>query len=204
MTPRAAASLRGLIPALLLAAAPVRAVELVLEAVTATTGNGETRLKVDSRARFDFDPGAGVLAGAGSFVAEYTLPNQLGRFTHKVEDLRAAVDGTVAMKSYECVEGVFGTQFLNANVCGNYRFGPNGLDEGGIGDDEVVGPPRSLAGWTAGGFDWDGAVLEFTLVPGAGGGNSLFNESALKLRFRVPAEAPAKSPPKGRGPPPVP
>lgn len=183
MTARVATALL----ALLLAAGPAGAVELVLESVTAATGNGEARLKVDSRARFDFDPGAGVLAGAGSFVAEYTLPNQLGRFAHKVEDLRATVDGTVTMKSYECVEGVFGTQFLNANVCGNYRFGPNGLDEGGIGDDEVIGPPRTLAGWTAGGFNWDGEVLEITLAPGPGGGNSLFNETGLALRFRVAA-----------------
>ncbi len=168
---------------LVLAATPARAVEVVLDGVTATTGSGDVRLRVSSRATFDFDPGAGVLASSGSWTAEYLLPNQLTRFGHKVEDLRATADGGLAMKSYECVEGTFGAAFLGASLCGSYRFGRNGIDEGGVADDEVLGPHRSLAGWGAGDFDWDGRVLELTLTPGPAAGNPLFSESALRLRF---------------------
>lgn len=176
---------RFLLLALACVALPGVAVELELDRVTASTASGDVRLRLTSRAVFDFDPGAGVLTSSGSFVAEYQLPNQLTRFGHKVEDLRVTVEGDMAMKSYECVEGAFGAAFLAANLCGNYRFGPNGLDDGGIADDAVQGPPRSLAGHRAGDFDWDGTELEFTLLPDPAAGAQIFNETGLRLHFTV-------------------
>ena len=168
---------------------PARAVELVLEGVVAATRTGDVPLRVSSRARFDFDPGAGVLQGAGSFVAEYLLPNQLTRFGHQVENLRATVSGNLDMKSYECVEGAFGARFMNASFCGNYRFGPNGLDDGGLVDDERLGEPRTLANWKAGDFDWDGSTLEIVLTPGLAAPSGLFSETALTLRLKVPPKS---------------
>lgn len=167
----------------LLAGAPARAVELVLESVTATTNAGEVKLRVDSRATFSFDPGAGVLLSSGTWVAEYALPNQLTRIAHKVEDMRATAGGQLAMKSSECVEGAFGAAFMNANLCGNYRFGPNGIDEGGLADDEVAGPPKTLAGFRISDFDWDGATLVLALANDAAG--DIFQESGLRLRLVV-------------------
>ncbi|MBL8200622.1 MAG: hypothetical protein JNK40_06590 [Chromatiales bacterium] len=173
------------ITALLVAlpAAQATAVELALESVTATTGSGEVKLRLSSRATFDFDPALGVLVASGTWIAEYALPNQLTRIGHKVEDLRATADGQLAMKSYECVEGAFGAAFMQANICGNYRFGPNGIDEGGLADDEVLGPPRSLAGYGIGGFDWDGATLVLTLVADAAGESGIFPEPGFSLRL---------------------
>jgi len=171
---------------LVLPAAPARAVELLLENVTATTNSGEVKLRLNSRATFSFDPGAGVLLSSGTWVAEYALPNQLTRIAHKVEDLRATADGQLAMKSYECVEGAFGAAFMNANICGNYRFGPNGIDEGGLADDEVSGPPKTLASYRVGDFDWDGATLVLTLANDAAG--DIFQEAGLKLRLVVKPE----------------
>jgi hypothetical protein len=159
-------------------------VELVLDSVTATTGSGDVALRVGGRARFDFDPDSGVLQASGTWLAEYALPNQLTRFAHKVEDLQVSADN-VAMKSYECVEGAFGAAFMNANICGNYRFGPNGIDDGGLGDDDVVGSPRALAGSSVSAFDWDGEALTVVLTAAPPDGGQLFNEYALKLYLVV-------------------
>lgn len=168
---------------LALLAAPASALELVLEGVTATTGSGEVKLRLASRATFDFDPGAGVLLSSGTWIAEYALPNQLTRMAHKVEDMQATADGKLAMKSYECVEGAFGAAFMNANICGNYRFGPNGIDEGGLADDEVFGPPKSLASYLISDIDWDGEALVLTLTPSDPGNSEVFRENGLKLRL---------------------
>ncbi len=165
---------------------PADAVELALEGVRAATPGGDVALRVTSRARFAFNPSAGVLEGSGTFIAEYVLPNQLTRFGHQVEDLRLTAGGEIALRSYQCVEGPFGAQYLNANLCGNYRFGANGLDDGGLVDDEPAGAPRSLAGWLPGDVIWDGEVLEVVLVPGGEAPAGLFAETALTLRF-VPA-----------------
>lgn len=143
------------------------AVDLTLDSVTATGPGGEVRLRVDSRATFDFDPATGTLRSAGTWIAEYTLPNRLTRFAHKVEDLRATADGQLTVRSYECVEGAFGAAFLAASLCGNYRFGQNGLDDGGLPDDEVVAPPRSFDRYRVSSLEWDGAELR--LVLGAAG-----------------------------------
>lgn len=181
----------------LLALSPVlthaQAVELQLEKVTATTGTGPVELRLGGRASFSFDPGAGLLLASGTWIAEYPLPNRLTRIAHKVEDMRATADGQLAMKSYECVEGAFGAAFLNANICGNYRFGRNGVDEGGLEDDEVLGPPKSLARWGISDFAWDGQVLLLTLAPGSETGGEIFPESALELRL-VPKLPPKPSP----------
>lgn len=158
-------------------------VQLALESVTATTNAGEVKLRLDSRATFSFDPGAGVLVSSGTWIAEYALPNQLTRMAHKVEDMRVTADGELAMRSAECVEGAFGAAFMNANICGNYRFGENGIDDGGLADDEVVGPPKSLARYRISGFDWDGATLVLALASDAAG--DVFQESGLSLRLVV-------------------
>lgn len=179
----AAPLVAALVVLLALHGPPARAAELVLESVTATAGPGDVRLRVSSRANFSFDPGAGVLVSSGAWVAEYALPNQLTRMAHKVEDLRASVDGQLAVKSYECVEGAFGAAFMSASFCGNYRFGPNGIDEGGLGDDEVLGPPRSLARYAISEFDWDGATLVLTLTADNPGAPEVFKEYALRLRL---------------------
>ncbi|MEO8444789.1 MAG: hypothetical protein ABI567_07290 [Gammaproteobacteria bacterium] len=177
---------------LALLAGPVRAVELSLDSVTAVTASGDVRLRVNSRGPFDFDPASGVLVSSGTWIAEYALPNQLTRFAHKVENLRATAGGELSMKSYECVEGAFGAAFMNANICGNYRFGPNGLDDGGIADDEVAGPPKSLAGYSVSAFEWNGETLDVALTADAPGGNDIYNEYGLRLRLEV---RPQRSPP---------
>lgn len=178
-----AVPLAAMLLALLPAPSTAQAVVLLLEKVTATTNSAEVELRLSNRATFSFDPGAGVLLASGTWIAEYALPNRLTRMAHKVEDLRATADGQLSMKSCECVEGAFGAAFMNANTCGNYRFGPNGIDEGGLADDEVLGPPKSLARWGISDFDWDGEVLLLTLAPASTDGNELFSESALKLRL---------------------
>ena len=170
---------------LALLATSAAAVELRLDSVTAKTGSGESRLRLDSKATATFDPGAGTLAMAGTWTATYVLPNQLTRISHKVEDFHACVDGIFAVRSYECVEGTFGAPTLAANICGNYRFGPNAIDDGGVADDVVVGPPMSLEPYSVSAFDWDGKSLVVTLSAAGLADAYLFHEDSLTLTFSV-------------------
>lgn len=153
---------------LLLLASGAGAVELTLDTVIATGSGGDVNLRLDSRrASFDFDPATGTLLSAGTWIAEYGLPNGLTRFGHKVEDLRVSPDGQITVRSYECVEGAFGAVFLEASLCGNYRFGPNGLDDGGLVDDVVVAAPRSFDRYRVSNLEWDGHELRLTLSAGS-------------------------------------
>ena len=161
------------------------AVELRLDSVVAQTGAGESRLRLDSKATATFDPGAGKLAMAGTWIATYVLPNQQTRFSHKVEDFHASVDGRFSVRSCECVEGTWGAPNLGANICGNYRFGPNNIDDGGVADDVVVGPPKSLEAYKVSAFDWDGKSLLVTLSREGAAGAELFREDSLTLTFSV-------------------
>jgi len=163
---------------LTLLATGASAVEVVLESVTA----GGVNLRVDGRAKFDFDPDTSTLSAAGTWTAEYVVGRGISRLTHRVEDMRASMDGQLSMRSYECVEGTFGAT-LAANSCGNYRFGPNGIDDGGTFDDVVVGPPKSLASFAVTALTWDGESLLLALSAGTDIAEAVFPESVLELRF---------------------
>jgi len=172
-----------LVGALLLQfATKVAAVEVKLESVTAMGPSGEVSLRVDGRARFDFDPDSTALTASGTWIGEYLVgPNRATRFSHKVEDMRASLKDGLSMRSYECVEGTFGEN-LAANNCGNYRFGPNGIDDGGMADDVIVGAPRSLASFIITTMTWDGETLLLVINPPVIG-ESVFPESALEMKF---------------------
>lgn len=175
--------MRVLLLCLALLAAPAGAVELTLALVTARVGTADVQLRLDSRASFDFDPDTRILRSSGTWIAEHSLPNRQARFSHMVEDLSVDADGRLAVKSYECVEGTFGAPFLAANLCGNYRFGPNGLDDGGVADDVVVAPPRSLAVYRLSSLEWNGDALVLTLSTDGGADADIFGEQGLTLSF---------------------
>ncbi len=156
--------IRSLALAAVLLTTPASGVELTLDGVVASSGGRDYRLRLTSKASFDFNPATGSLRSSGTWIIEYVLPNYQNRFSDKVEDFSISPDGQLAMRSYECVEGTFGAGFLGSNVCGNYGFGPNGIDEGGLVDDVVNGPPRSLAAYGISSRDWDGSALVLTLT----------------------------------------
>lgn len=175
----------------LLAAGPAAAVELDLEGVTGRTADGEVALRVASRARFDYDPAAGVLTATGAFTAEYGLPNRLGRFAHQFDDLRVGPDGALAVRGYECLEGAFGAAFLAANLCGGYRFGANGIDEGGLLDDVAAGTPRAFTDYGVESVDWDGTRLTVSLANPVQATSQVFAERGLVLRLVATRSTPS-------------
>jgi len=135
------------------------AVDLILDRIASEGRSGQVRMRVDSKARFEFDPDTETLTSAGTWIAQNVVgPNELIRYSHKVEDFRADVENGHAFRSYECVEGTFGTLLL-ANVCGNYRYGENMTDDGGLIDDVIVGPPKTLTNYELSMLSWDGAEL---------------------------------------------
>ncbi len=184
------------------------ALELMLDRVVINTNRGEAELNVNSRATFDFDPESGVLTSSGTWVAEDRMgPDRLYRFGHKVEDFAVGADGNHTARSYECVEGTFGPIMI-ANICGNYRFGPNMLDDGGLVDDIVVGEPKSLDRLEVSLFGWDGSTLTVILSPKDFSRTEVYPELSLTLTFSAGDEPPdtdaAVSPPVSPQPPAAP
>lgn len=158
-------------------------VDLTLDSLVQADGNRQLQFRIESRATFQFDADAQVLTSSGVFTAQNVVgPGQLSRLSHKIEDLRAAADGSLAVRSYECVEGTLGA-FVGLSFCGNYRFGPNGVDDGGLADDEVLGQPRSLAGFQVRALSWDGQALQLTLGAGNHDGEDAAGQNELILKF---------------------
>jgi hypothetical protein len=177
--PRAA-----LVAILLGASTPAMAgqVQLRIINVTEPEGGRDTALRVDSHASFFLNSEAGTLKSSGFWIAQRVIgAERRTRYTHTFEDLEAAADGYFSVRSYQCDEGLFGAEFLATNICGNYRFGANELDEGGYGDDVILGPPRSLKGYRVEDFDWDGQRLALTIGPDATKGDP----GAAGPRFRI-------------------
>lgn len=157
---------RNIVPSLLFAlmihAAPaaVSALELSLDAVRGITKNRDVEFTLNNKATFDFNPDTGILTSAGTWLAQHEMgQGGLVSYSHKVENFKANSDGEHSAKAYECVEGTLGMAYLNANVCGSYTFGVNKLDDGGLVDDVIVGPPHSLRDYELSGFSWDGSEL---------------------------------------------
>lgn len=164
------------------------AVDVTLDDVVAESRRGQVRFKLDSNASFDFDPDAKELTSSGTWIAQsWVGPNELTRFSHKVEDFRVDPENGHAFRSYECVEGTLGTLTLT-NLCGNYRFGPNMTDDGGLVDDVVAGPRKSLDDYELSQLDWDGSTLVVTLSRSDVANAEPYPEYSLTLRFSAAPE----------------
>lgn len=169
------------------------AVDLSLDSLVQADGNRQLEFRIESRAAFRFDPDQQVLSAAGVFTAQNVVgPGRLSRFSHKIEDLRAAADGSLAVRSYECVEGTLGA-VVGLSFCGNYRFGPNNLDDGGMADDEVLGVPRSLAGFRVQSLAWDGRTLELALGAGNRDREGMVGQNELTLKFSATTDTTRRS-----------
>lgn len=176
--------------------AVVAAVEVTLDEVIAESRRGPVTLRVENRASFDFDPDSGVLTSAGIWVAQNTVgPNELTRYSHKVENFRAALETGHAFRSYECVEGTFGTMLL-ASVCGNYRYGPNMTDDGGLIDDIAITTAKSLDDYTLSLLTWDGSTLIVVLSSKDPTRQEIYPEFSLTLTFSANMAERPESPPE--------
>ncbi|MGI9344355.1 MAG: hypothetical protein ACR2QV_16100 [Gammaproteobacteria bacterium] len=164
------------------------AVDLTLDRVVSEGRSGQVRLRLENKASFQFDPETETLTSAGTWVAQNVVgPNQIIRYSHKVEDFRADIENGLAFRSYECVEGTFGTLLL-ANVCGNYRYGENMTDDGGLIDDVIVGPPKTLTNYELSMLSWDGAELIVVLSKPDVATAEPYPDFSLTLTFVAPAK----------------
>jgi hypothetical protein len=169
---------------LVAALSPAHAIELALESVDGEGWRGPFTLSLDVDAVFEYDVETGSLTSAGTWVGQLNVgPYGRFRFAHKFENLGVDADGIISMRSYECVEGTLGSSMLLVNICGNYRYGPNLLDDGGLVDDEPVGPPKSIDDYVTDSLDWDGANLVLVLSKTNPDIKEVFPEYGLTLKF---------------------
>ena len=176
-------------------------ISLRLTGASETDVRGEGNLRVESRIQFEFsEDGGPALESRGSWTAERSAgPRGLSRYTYKIEDLQVNADGAVSVRSFECVEGTLGGEALAANLCGGYRFGPNMIDDGGYGDDVSVAAHRSLEGFVATLFSWDGSELTVVIEPAGSIAATLNPIKKLTLKFESDTtvrtgQTPAQSP----------
>lgn len=185
------AGVKSILAGLLMCVAvnPAYAVTLTLDAVTGTSKRGsEIGFAVESRAIFDYDPETEQLTSSGTWIAQNrTGPNLLIRYNHKVENFSASLADGITAKSYECVEGTFGAAIFQ-NYCGNYSFGKNQTDDGGLIDDRRLGPRLSLYLYEPAQIDWNGTTLIVVLVPLSTKPTAGLPELGLTLEFSVAAE----------------
>ena len=164
------------------------ALEVDLESVTGKKSRGEIRFSLDNKAIFDFDPDTNTLTSKGTWIAlNKTGPNELYRYSHKVENFIVSAENGFSAKSYECVEGTFGAMILR-NYCGNYNFGSNMTDDGGFVDDKSSGLPISLYYFEVSLFEWDSEKLVVILSPKDPDRTEAYPELSLTLTFVVPPD----------------
>jgi len=151
--------------------------------------------------------GTSILTSTGSLSSEYHIGSVLAAawiFSDSVTNLGIDTSaGTANAASYECIEGVFGAA-VGANICGNYEFGLNLIDDSTtvwgaapgftspgtdvsqtlVGDDTSLGLPRDISIYDMSLTSWDGTTLvidnfTFTAKGGdpepTGGGSMTFS-----------------------------
>jgi hypothetical protein len=126
--------------------------------VTVVDSGGTLELNLSGDATWQYDDVAGVLTGTGTYIATAELISQ-PYFTHTITNLSIVAGGAASATSYSCTEGTAGAALL-VNVCDQYNFGPNNIDNGGGFDDVDLGPSQSLADYDDNfGGSWDGTTL---------------------------------------------
>jgi hypothetical protein len=164
-----------------------QAVELRLENVAAESARGVSDFSVTSDAEFIFDAQTSTLASSGTWVAQSVVgPSNLIRFAHKFENFGVTADGIIEAKSYECVEGTLGN-IVTRSYCGNYNYGANLQDDGGIVDDQVIGPRREMSDYELGSIDWDDETLIVVLVNKTVGPQYIRKDDSLILTLQIVA-----------------
>jgi len=129
------------------------------------------------------------LSANGDFTAAYeATPLPSGHlFDHDWSGMSIDNLGNVG-GSFSCVEGGFGN-LVGANLCGNYSYGINALDEGGAGDDIVSGPAQSIADFNPLFFaGFNGALQQLTMsnaVPDVSGSTWTFQVNPVPVPAAV-------------------
>jgi len=143
------------------AAAQAANIPVFLTGVTSKSANGSSVGNIaSSTATWSYDTVSGVVTGSGTLDAKFFVgPSPI--FNPVIDDLTAGGGGAAGATSYSCVEGVFGAA-VGANICGNYGFGGNFVDESTVtygpgtafsrtigGDDTPFGPfPQNISDFT--------------------------------------------------------
>ncbi|WKZ12794.1 MAG: VPLPA-CTERM sorting domain-containing protein [Gammaproteobacteria bacterium] len=134
-----------------------------------------------------YDTDTGELSSSGvTHLRISTGPGQFSRhFDRLITDLNIVGGSAAGSTAYECISGGFG-DMVSANMCGNYLFGDDGVDDSSIsysglgwtrtmgGDDVIAGNPQTILDYNLMVASWDGVHLalespEWTAAGGTAG-----------------------------------
>jgi hypothetical protein len=126
-----------------------------------------------STATWSYDTSTGVVSGNGLYIAHSQInplpSSQL--FTRTIANLAVGGGNLATAASYSCVDGAFGPS-VGANLCGNYDFGGNFVNESTLvygpgtsysrtmgGDDVALGTPQNVSQYDGMTSTWNGTTL---------------------------------------------
>jgi len=123
-------------------------------------------------ATYWYNTETGELSSSGiTHLRTSTTPLPGGRhFDRLITDLNIVGGSAMGSTAYECISGGFGN-VVGANMCGNYLYGENGLDDSTItysgltyerimgGDDVIAGDAQSIIDYNLLVTLWDGKHL---------------------------------------------
>jgi len=149
----AVAALLGVAGAATVADAAPVAATLVSVATYSNNGAAPFNRTLDTSTwTFDAATGTAVQTGGTYSALVKVGPTPLYRTTMTGATLSS---GPAVAATWACIEGGFGS-IVGASICGNYNFGPNGVNESTYtpsvvgatvtqgGDDGIIGPPQTL------------------------------------------------------------
>ncbi|MDH5275306.1 MAG: thrombospondin type 3 repeat-containing protein [Gammaproteobacteria bacterium] len=132
-------------------AADAAIIPVALASVKTYSNNGTSMSDLSSStATFEYDTVTNLVTQTGgTFVQRLSIvPNVSTLFRHTITGLVIGNGGAASASTYVCVNGNFGQTISFANLCGNYNFGANFVEESTI----SYGPGTTFAR-TIGGDD---------------------------------------------------
>jgi hypothetical protein len=105
---------------------------VVLTGVVTYSNNGSSAADISSStATFHYDDGTNLVTQTGGIFEQRLsiVPNVSTLFRHTITGLVMGNGGPASGTSYVCTNGNFGQTISFANLCGNYNFGANFVEE---------------------------------------------------------------------------
>lgn len=121
--------------------------EATLNGVISYSNNGSAAGNIgSSTATWAYDDATDTLGQAGGvFDVRFTITPTTTLFRHSITGLTIGSGAAAIASTFVCTEGNFGAG-VGASICGNYRFGVNGINESNVTWGPGVAFSRTLGG----------------------------------------------------------
>jgi hypothetical protein len=134
---------------------------VVLTAVSSYSNSGTSAVDItSSTATFSYDDTTNLVTQTGGVYNGRLsiVPNVSTLFRHTITGLVMGNGGAASASSYRCINGNFGQSISFANLCGNYNFGANFVEESTISYGPGTAYARTIGGDDVIAFNINGGI----------------------------------------------